>query len=180
MPLYVQAQAHQSRLVARCAECRRVHQHGRNPSPMAHDFNYAEPFQSLDLDAVKTDLHMLMTDSQDWWPADYGHFGPLFIRMAGHSVGTPPHGGWARRHEHRQPAICAAQQLARYRQSEPGARLMWPIKKRYGDNLSWADLLILADNVAIGPMGGPIYGLGGGRADIYAPNEDVHWGTQAE
>ncbi len=157
-----------------------LHQHGRNPSPMQPDFNYAEAFRALDLDAVKADLHALMTDSQDWWPADYGHYGPLFIRMAWHSAGT------YRTADGRGGSNTGNQRFAPLNSwpdngnLDKARRLLWPVKKKYGDNLSWADLLILAGNVAIESMGGPIYGFGGGRADIYAPEEDVHWGAEAE
>ncbi len=157
-----------------------LHQHGRNPSPMQPDFNYADAFKALDLDAVKADLHALMTDSQDWWPADYGHYGPLFIRMAWHSAGT------YRTADGRGGSNTGNQRFAPLNSwpdngnLDKARRLLWPVKKKYGDNLSWADLLILAGNVAIESMGGPIYGFGGGRADIYAPEEDVHWGAEAE
>ncbi len=157
-----------------------LHQHGRSPSPMEPDFNYAEAFKALDLDAVKADLHALMTDSQDWWPADYGHYGPLFVRMAWHSAGT------YRTADGRGGSNTGNQRFAPLNSwpdngnLDKARRLLWPIKQKYGDNLSWADLLILTGNVAIELMGGPIFGFGGGRADIYAPEEDVHWGAEAE
>jgi catalase-peroxidase len=157
-----------------------LHQHGSSPSPMSRDFNYAEAFKTLDLDAVKSDLYALMTDSQDWWPADYGHYGPLFIRMAWHSAGT------YRSADGRGGSNTGNQRFAPLNSwpdngnLDKARRLLWPIKKKYGDNLSWADLMILAGNVGIESMGGPIFGFGGGRADIYSPEEDVYWGAETE
>jgi len=149
-------------------------------NPMAPDFDYAEAFKGLDLEAVKADLTALMTDSQDWWPADYGHYGGLFIRMAWHSAGTYRTG------DGRGGAGSGSQRFAPLNSwpdngnLDKARRLLWPIKEKYGDALSWADLLILAGNVAIESMGGPVFGFGGGREDIWEPEEDIYWGKETE
>ncbi|MEO1039201.1 MAG: catalase/peroxidase HPI [Pseudomonadota bacterium] len=143
-------------------------------------FNYAEAFKSLDLDAVKQDLYALMTDSQDWWPADYGHYGPLFIRMAWHSAGT------YRIHDGRGGGGTGQQRFAPLNSwpdngnLDKARMLLWPIKKKYGQSLSWADLMILAGNAALESMGFKTFGFAGGRADVWEPEEDVYWGAETE
>ncbi|MBN2885521.1 MAG: catalase/peroxidase HPI [Chromatiaceae bacterium] len=157
-----------------------LHQHSAKSSPMDPDFNYAEAFKSLDLAAVKRDLHALMTDSQDWWPADWGHYGPLFIRMAWHSAGT------YRIADGRGGAGTGNQRFAPINSwpdngnLDKARRLLWPIKQKYGKALSWADLMILAGNCALESMGFKTFGFAGGRADIWEPEEDTYWGAEAE
>ena len=157
-----------------------LHQHGLHGDPMGDDFDYAKEFQSLDYAAVKRDLHALMTDSQPWWPADYGHYGPFFIRMAWHSAGTYRTG------DGRGGASFGSQRFAPLNSWPDNAnldkarRLLWPIKQKYGRKLSWADLMILAGNVAIESMGGPVFGFGGGRKDIFEPEKDIYWGTEEQ
>ncbi|MDE5414766.1 catalase/peroxidase HPI [Alkalihalobacterium chitinilyticum] len=157
-----------------------LHQHDRKTNPMGEDYDYAEEFQKLDYDALKQDLHNLMTDSQDWWPADYGHYGPLFIRMSWHAAGTYRTG------DGRGGANTGNQRFAPLNSwpdngnLDKARRLLWPIKQKYGNKISWADLLVLAGNVAIESMGGKTFGFGAGRADIWHPEEDIYWGAETE
>jgi catalase-peroxidase len=152
-------------------------QGGKNPDPMGADFDYCEAFNAIDYKALKADLTALMTDSQDWWPADYGHYGPFFIRMAWHAAGTYRTGDGRGGAGSGQQRFAPLNSWPDNGNLDKARRLLWPIKQKYGQHISWADLFILAGNVAIESMGGPVFGFGGGRADVYEP-ETVYWGTE--
>jgi catalase-peroxidase len=155
-----------------------LRQHGARSNPMGEDFNYAEAFSSLDLKALKKDLTDLMTDSQDWWPADYGHYGPMFIRMAWHAAGTyrtgDGRGGGGRGQQRFAPLNSWPDNVS----LDKARRLLWPIKQKYGRKISWADLMVLAGNVALEAMGFKTFGFGGGREDVWEPDQDVYWGAE--
>ena len=148
--------------------------------PMGADFDYAEEFLSLDFKALKKDLHALMTDSKDWWPADWGHYGGLFIRMTWHSAGTyriaDGRGGGGTGNQRFAPVNSWPDNVS----LDKARRLLWPIKQKYGKKISWADLMILAGNVAMESMGLKTFGFGGGREDIWEPEQDINWGPEHE
>jgi len=157
-----------------------LHQHSSKSNPLGGDFDYAREFKKLDFAGLKRDLRRLMTDSQDWWPADFGHYGPLFIRMAWHSAGTyrvgDGRGGAGRGQQRFAPLNSWPDNVS----LDKARRLLWPIKQKYGNRISWADLMILAGNVALETMGFKTFGFGGGRADVWEPDEDVYWGAEAK
>jgi catalase-peroxidase len=155
-----------------------LHQHSAKSDPMGKGFSYAREFKSLDYKALKKDLVGLMTDSQAWWPADFGHYGPQFIRMAWHAAGTyriqDGRGGGGRGQQRFAPLNSWPDNV----NIDKSRRLLWPIKQKYGRKISWADLIILAGNVALETMGFRTFGFGGGRADVWEPDEDVNWGAE--
>jgi catalase-peroxidase len=157
-----------------------LRQQGATGDPYGDDFDYAAAFRALDYPALKRDLTQLMTDSQPWWPADYGHYGPFFIRMAWHAAGTYRTGDGRGGANSGQQRFAPLNSWPDNANLDKARRLLWPIKQKYGRNLSWADLLVLAGNVAIESMGGPIFGFGGGRKDVYEPEHDVYWGTEEQ
>jgi len=157
-----------------------LRQHSALSNPMGEAFDYAREFQSLDLKAVIADLHTLMTDSQDWWPADYGHYGPLFIRMAWHSAGTYRIGDGRGGAGHGAQRFAPINSWPDNGNLDKARRLLWPIKQKYGRKISWADLMILAGNVALESMGFKTFGFAGGRTDIWEPEEDVYWGAEGK
>ncbi|QIB05139.1 catalase/peroxidase HPI [Pseudomonas fluorescens] len=155
-----------------------LHQHSSLSDPMGEDFNYTQAFKSLDFQALKEDLRALMTDSQDWWPADFGHYGPLFVRMAWHSAGTYRTGDGRGGAGSGQQRFAPLNSWPDNVSLDKARRLLWPIKQKYGRNISWADLIVLTGNVALESMGFKTFGFSGGRPDVWEPDEDVYWGSE--
>jgi len=157
-----------------------LRQHDPRQNPLGPDFNYVEEFKKLDYDALKKDISALMTDSQDWWPADFGHYGGLFIRMAWHSAGTyrvtDGRGGGGDGQQRFAPLNAWPDNVS----LDKARRLLWPIKQKYGNKISWADLMLLTGNVALESMGCPTFGFAGGRADTFQSDESVYWGGETE
>src|SRR5690606_18859142 len=155
-----------------------LHQHSVKSNPLGGTFNYAEEFKKLDYEALKADLRRLMTDSQDWWPADFGHYGPLFVRMAGHGAGTyrigDGRGGAGRGQQRFAPLNSWPDNV----NLDKARRLLWPVKQKYGQRISWADLFILTGNVALETMGFRTFGFAAGREDTWEPDQDVYWGAE--
>ena len=155
-------------------------QGGRNADPMGEDFDYCEAFNAIDYDALKADLTALMTDSKDWWPADYGHYGPFFIRMTWHAAGTYRTGDGRGGGGSGQQRFAPLNSWPDNGNLDKARRLLWPIKKKYGNKISWADLIVLTGNVALESMGFKTFGFAGGRADVWEPSQDIDWGPEAE
>src|SRR5690348_10096378 len=157
-----------------------LHQQGRTGDPMGDEFDYAREFKTLDYAAVKRDLTALMTDSQPWWPADYGHYGPFFIRMAWHSAGTYRTGDGRGGANSGQQRFAPLNSWPDNVSLDKARRLLWPVKQKYGHKLSWADLIVLAGNVALETMGFKTFGFAGGREDAWEPQEDIFWGPESK
>src|SRR4029079_15834779 len=155
-----------------------LHRHSNLSDPMGEDFDYAKEFQGLDLQAVIKDLHALMTDSQDWWPADFGHYGPLFIRMAWHLAGSYRIGDGRGGAGADQQRFAPLNSWPDHASLDKARRLLWPIKQKYGRKISWPDLMILAGNVALESMGFKTFGFGGGRTEAWAPDDSIFWGPE--